>query len=89
MCIKSEFSAKITLPYFIKDKETLLQTDDSKKGFGAVLIQDNKPVYFASRTLTPSEKNYQNLECECMSGEWKSSTTCMEDISHCRLTKGL
>ena len=57
-CIKSEFSTKITLPYFSKDKETLLQTDASKKGFGAVLIQDNKPVYFASRTLTPSEKNY-------------------------------
>ena len=56
--IKSEFSAKITLPYFSKDKETLLQTDASKKGFGAVLIQDNKPVYFTSSTLTPSEKNY-------------------------------
>ena len=53
--IKSEFSAKITLPYFSKDKETLLQTDASKKGFGAVLIQDNKLVYF---TLTPSENNY-------------------------------
>ena len=69
-CIKSEFSAKITLPYFSKEKETLLQTDASKKGFGAVLIQDNKPVYFASRTLTPSEKNYQNLERECMAAVW-------------------
>ena len=68
--IKSEFSAKITLPYFSKDKETLLQTDASKKGFGAVLIQDNKPVYFASRTLTPSEKNYQNLERKCMAAVW-------------------
>ena len=68
--IKSEFSAKITLPYFSKDKETFLQTDASKKGFGAVLIQDNKPVYFASRTLTPSEKNYQNLERECMAAVW-------------------
>ena len=69
-CIKSEFSAKITLPYFSKEKETLLQTDASKKSFGAVLIQDNKPVYFASRTLTPSEKNYQNLERECMAAVW-------------------
>ena len=68
--IKSEFSAKITLPYFSKDKETLLQTDASKKGFGAVLIQDNKPVYFESRTLTPSEKNYQNLKHECMAAVW-------------------
>ena len=50
-CVKSEFSTKITLPYFSKDKETLLQTDASKKGFAVVLVQDNKP-------LTPSEKNY-------------------------------
>ena len=57
-CVKSESSTKITLPYFSKDKETLLQTDASKKGFGAVLVQDNKPVYFTSSTLTPSEKNY-------------------------------
>ena len=76
--IKSEFSAKITLPYFSKDKETLLQTDASKKGFGAVLIQDNKPVYFASRTLTPSEKNYQNLERECMATVWG-----MEKFQYC------
>ena len=70
-CIKYEFSAKITLPYFSKDKETLLQTDASKKGFGTVLIQDNKPVYFVSRTRTPSEKNYQNLKCECMAAIWE------------------
>ena len=57
-CVKSEFSTKITLPYFSKDKETLLQTDTSKKGFGAVLVQDNKPVFFTSSTLTSSEKNY-------------------------------
>ena len=27
---------------------------------------DNKPIYFASRSLTLAEKNYQNLERECM-----------------------
>ena len=57
-CVKSKSSTKIQLPYFSKDKETLLQTDASKKGFGAVLVQDNKPVFFTSRTLAPSEKNY-------------------------------
>ena len=55
---KSEFSTKITLPYFSKDTENLLQTDASKKGFGTVFILDNKPVYFTSSTLTPNEKNY-------------------------------
>ena len=48
----------------------MLQTDASKKGFGAVLLQDNHPVYYASRTLTSAEKNYQNLEHEAMAAVW-------------------
>ena len=44
--------------------------DASKKGFGTVILQDNKPIYFASRSLTPAEKNYQNLEWECMAAIW-------------------
>ena len=58
------------LPYFDRNKYTTLQTDASKKGFGAVILQDNKPIYFASRSLTPAEKNYQNLERECMAAIW-------------------
>ena len=38
-----------------------LQTDASKKGLGAVLLQNSKPVMFTSRALTGSERNYQNL----------------------------
>ena len=70
MDIKSEFRNRITLPYFDRDKRTILQTDASKKGFGAVILQDDKPVYFASRSLTPAERNYQNLERECMAAIW-------------------
>ena len=44
--------------------------DVSKKGFGTIILQDNKPIYFASRSLTPAEKNYQNLEQECMAAIW-------------------
>ena len=44
--------------------------DASKKGFGAIILQDNKPIYFASRSLTLAEKNYQNLEQECMAAIW-------------------
>ena len=60
--LKNEFRKTIFLPYFNKYKDTILQTDASKKGFGAVILQDNNPVYYASRTLTSAEKNYQNLE---------------------------
>ena len=44
--------------------------DALKKGFGTVILQDNKPIYFASRSLTLAEKNYQNLEQECMAVIW-------------------
>ena len=58
--IKAEFKKKIILPYFDRNKETILQTDASKKGFGAVILQEEQPIYYASRALTSAEKNYQN-----------------------------
>ena len=56
---KEELSKKVTLPYFNPRSATTLQTDASKKGLGAVILQDSKPVMFASRALTGSERNYQ------------------------------
>ena len=41
------------LPYFDVNAETTLQMDASKKGLG-----------YASRSLTKTEQNYQNLERE-------------------------
>ena len=60
--LKTEFRKTIVLPYFDKYKDTMLQMDVSKRRFGAVILQDTNPVYYASRTLTSAEKNYQNLE---------------------------
>ena len=68
--IKAEFQQKIILPYFDRNKETILQTDASKKGFGAVILQDEQPIYYASRALTSAEKNYQNLEREAQAAVW-------------------
>ena len=68
--IKKVFRQNITLPYFSSKKSTVLQVDASKKGFGACLLQDDVPVYFASRALTPAEKRYENIERECMAAVW-------------------
>ena len=68
--IKAEFKKKIILPYFDRNKETILQTDASKKGFGAVILQEEQPIYYASRALTSAEKNYQNLEHEAQAAVW-------------------
>ena len=67
---KEEISKNITLPYFNLKSATTLQTDASKKGLGAVILQDSKPVMFASRALTGSERNYQNLKKECLVMIW-------------------
>ena len=75
---KEEISKNVTLPYFNPRSDTTLQTDASKKGLGAVILQDSKPVMFASRALTGAEKNYQNLERECLAMIWG-----MEKFHHC------
>ena len=67
---KEEISKNVTLPYFNPKSETTLQTNASKKGLGAVILQNSKPVMFASRALTGAEKNYQNLERECLAMIW-------------------
>ena len=68
---KEEISKNVTPPYFNPKSATTLQTDASKKGLGAVILQDSKPVMFASRALTGSERNYQNLERECLATIWE------------------
>ena len=58
------------LPYFNINAETTLQTDASKKGLGACLIQNGKVVCYASRALTKTEQNYHNLEREALGTIW-------------------
>ena len=52
------------LPYFFVSAETTLQMDASKKGLGTSLIQKGKVTCYASRALTKTVQNYQNLEQE-------------------------
>ena len=68
--LKMEISKMKALPYFDTSTETTLQTDASKKGLGACLIQNGKVVCYASRALTKTEQNYQNLEREALGTIW-------------------
>ena len=65
-----EISNVKALPYFNTSAEKTLQTDASKKGLGACLIQNGKVVCYASRALTKTEQNYQNLEREALGTIW-------------------
>ena len=60
--LKLEISNMKALPYFDVNAETTLQKDASKMGLGACLIQKGKVICYASRALTKTEQNYQNLE---------------------------
>ena len=68
--LKMEISNVKALPCFNVNAETTLQTDVSKKGLGACLIQNGKVVCYASRALTQTEQNYQNLEQEALGTIW-------------------
>ena len=57
--LKMEISNMRALPYFDVNAETTLQMDASKKGLGVCLIQKEKVVCYASRSLTKTEQNYQ------------------------------
>ena len=45
----------------------MIQVDSSKHGIGAVLLQEGHPVEYASRALTPSERNWAQIEKEALS----------------------
>ena len=64
---KKEITSALVLAYFDQSKTSIIQSDASKKGLGAVLLQDGKPVVYASRTLTETEQHYSNIERELLS----------------------
>ena len=41
-----------------------MEVDACKTGLGAVLMQEGKPVAYASRSLTPAQLNYAIIEME-------------------------
>lgn len=64
--IKKEITSAPVSAYFNQSKVSTIQPAASKKGFGAVLLQDDKPKIYTSRTLTETEC-YSNIERELLS----------------------
>ena len=59
------------------DKPFLLEMDASKEGLGVVLSQKQSdrwyhPIAFGSRSLTPSEKNYNSSKLEFLALKWSA-----------------
>ena len=58
---------KTTLAYYDRTQPLTMQTDASEYGLGAALLQNNRPIAFASKTLTDIETRYANIEFKCLS----------------------
>ena len=68
--IKKELGKAPILAYYDPNKETVLHTDASIKGLGTYLLQQGKPVYFASKALTEIQKGYVAIELESLAVAW-------------------
>lgn len=67
--VKNILSSDRTLAHFNPNARIILTIDASPTGLGAVLSQIDKdmierPISYASRTLTPAEKNYAQIQKE-------------------------
>ena len=63
----SNMLLKTTLAYYDHTKPLIMQTDASEYGLGTALIQNNRPIAFASKTPADMETRYANIERECIS----------------------
>ena len=64
--VKSKVTESPVLAYYDPAKELTVQVDSSEGGIGAALLQDGRPIEFASRTMTPTETRYAQIEKECL-----------------------
>ena len=65
------------LAFYNPAKELVAECDANQKGLGAVLMQQGRPIAYASRALTPTETRYAHIERETLSVvfRWTSSTS--------------
>lgn len=70
--IKRKISKAPVLQNFDDKLPITIQCDSSKDGLGCCLLQQGKPVCFASRSLTPAERNFSQIEKELLSVVWST-----------------
>ncbi|GBO11595.1 Retrovirus-related Pol polyprotein from transposon 17.6 [Araneus ventricosus] len=65
--LKYKIASAPVLSVFNSSKPIVIQADSSKDGLGCCLLQDGRPVAFASRSLTETEKGFAQIEKEFIS----------------------
>ena len=64
--VKDILSTDPILQFFDLAVKSMIQADASQHGLGACLMQRGKPVVYASRSLSPAEHNYAQIEKELL-----------------------
>ena len=64
--IKLLVASTPVLAFYDTRKYVTIQGDASQNGLGATLLQEGRPVSYASRALTSAEKNYAQIEKELL-----------------------
>ena len=65
--LKAVLSSPPVLAFYDVTKPVTIQSDASQSGLGACLMQEGKPIAYASRSMTSAEKNYAQIEKEMLS----------------------
>lgn len=64
--LKCALTSEPLLQYFDPNKKCTISVDASKDGLGAVLLQNDYPVAYASKTLNDTQKQYAQIEKELL-----------------------
>lgn len=64
--IKQLVTEDAALSYYDVNKSVTLQVDASKNGLGACLMQEGKPILYASTSLTETQQRYAQIEKEML-----------------------
>jgi hypothetical protein len=64
--VKTLITSAPVLAYYDPQQPLMVQCDSSQDGIGAVLLQNEKPIDFRSRSMTETERRYAQIEKEML-----------------------
>lgn len=64
--LKVKLTSRPVLQFYDVNQDAVLSVDSSMSGTGAVLLQNNLPVAYASKALTETQKRYAQIEKELL-----------------------